>query len=57
MSQGRSAGLYSALGITAGTIIHTLLAALGLSLLLVKIHCCVYDCKMVRCCLFNLFRR
>lgn len=36
MSQGRSAGLYSALGITAGTIIHTLLAALGLSLLLVK---------------------
>jgi threonine/homoserine/homoserine lactone efflux protein len=34
LSGGRSAGLAAALGITAGSIVHTLLAALGLSALL-----------------------
>jgi threonine/homoserine/homoserine lactone efflux protein len=34
MSQGRSAGLYSALGISLGLTVHTALAALGLSALL-----------------------
>lgn len=34
VSQGQSAGLCSVLGITTGSLIHTLLAALGLSVLL-----------------------
>ncbi|GAA0307342.1 LysE family translocator [Psychrobacter aestuarii] len=34
VSQGRSAGLQSVFGITSGTLIHTLLAAFGLSVLL-----------------------
>ena len=34
ISQGQSAGLYSVLGITTGSLIHTLLASLGLSVLL-----------------------
>ena len=34
ISQGREAGLVSALGITAGTFIHTFLAAVGVSALL-----------------------
>ena len=34
ISQGQKAGLYSVLGITSGSLIHTLLAALGLSVLL-----------------------
>ncbi|MGP5211407.1 LysE family translocator [Psychrobacter alimentarius] len=34
VSQGQSAGLYSVLGITTGSLIHTLLASLGLSVLL-----------------------
>lgn len=34
VSQGQSAGFYSVLGITTGSLIHTLLAALGLSVLL-----------------------
>ncbi len=34
LASGRSAGVAAALGITAGSIIHTLLAALGLSALL-----------------------
>ncbi|MEN6671041.1 LysE family translocator [Psychrobacter sp. B38] len=34
VSQGQKAGLYSVLGITSGSLIHTLLAALGLSVLL-----------------------
>lgn len=34
ISQGREAGLYSALGITSGILVHTVLAALGLSVLL-----------------------
>ena len=36
ISQGRAAGIYSALGISAGIIIHTLLAAFGLSVILMK---------------------
>lgn len=36
ISQGRLAGIYSALGIGAGSIIHTLLAAFGLSILLMQ---------------------
>lgn len=36
ISQGRKAGFYSSLGIAAGTVFHTLLAALGLSFLLAK---------------------
>ncbi|SIS39904.1 LysE family translocator [Salimicrobium flavidum] len=35
-SQGLGAGAYSALGISAGVIIHTLLAALGLSVILMQ---------------------
>jgi threonine/homoserine/homoserine lactone efflux protein len=34
LSSGRSAGIAAALGITAGSVIHTILAALGLSALL-----------------------
>ena len=34
VSQGQSAGFYSVLGITTGSLIHTLLASLGLSVLL-----------------------
>jgi RhtB (resistance to homoserine/threonine) family protein len=34
LSQGRSAGLMSALGISAGCLVHTLLAAFGLSAIL-----------------------
>ena len=34
VSQGKAAGVYSVLGITTGSLIHTLLAALGLSVLL-----------------------
>lgn len=34
LSQGRSAGLLSALGISAGCLVHTLLAAFGLSAIL-----------------------
>lgn len=34
MTQGRSAGIASALGISAGSIVHTLAAALGLSALI-----------------------
>jgi len=36
ISQGRKAGLYSVLGVTSGTLVHTLLASLGLSVLLAK---------------------
>lgn len=36
VSQGSKAGIYSSLGIAAGTVVHTLLAAFGLSLLLAK---------------------
>jgi threonine/homoserine/homoserine lactone efflux protein len=36
ISQGRAAGVYSALGISAGVVIHTLLAAFGLSILLMQ---------------------
>ena len=34
VSQGRAAGVYSVLGITSGALVHTLFAALGLSVLL-----------------------
>ena len=34
VSQGQTAGFYSVLGITSGALVHTLLAALGLSVLL-----------------------
>nr|WP_241878079.1 LysE family translocator [Psychrobacter sp. PraFG1]UNK04502.1 LysE family translocator [Psychrobacter sp. PraFG1] len=34
ISQGSKAGVFSALGITSGILVHTLLAALGLSVLL-----------------------
>ncbi|MBO1532075.1 LysE family translocator [Psychrobacter sp. F1192] len=34
ISQGQQAGLYSVFGITSGILVHTLLAALGLSVLL-----------------------
>lgn len=36
VSQGRQAGFYSVLGITSGILVHTLFAALGLSLLLTQ---------------------
>ena len=34
ISQGSRAGFYSVLGITSGILVHTVLAALGLSILL-----------------------
>lgn len=34
MAQGQTAGFYSVLGITSGVLVHTLLASLGLSVLL-----------------------
>ncbi|MBB3113963.1 RhtB (resistance to homoserine/threonine) family protein [Paenibacillus phyllosphaerae] len=36
ISQGRKAGMYSALGISAGVVVHTLLAAFGLSVVLMQ---------------------
>lgn len=36
ISQGKRAGIYSVLGISTGGLIHTVLAALGLSLILAK---------------------
>ncbi|WP_017379082.1 LysE family translocator [Paenisporosarcina sp. TG-14] len=36
ISQGTKTGVYSALGITSGSIIHTLLAAFGLSIILMN---------------------
>ena len=36
VSQGRTAGIYSALGISSGIIVHTLLAAFGLSVILTQ---------------------
>ncbi|WP_415813470.1 LysE family translocator [Mesobacillus thioparans] len=36
ISQGRTAGMYSALGITSGVVVHTLLAAFGLSVILTQ---------------------
>lgn len=36
ISQGRKAGVYSVLGITTGGLIHTVFAALGLSVILAK---------------------
>lgn len=36
ISQGRVAGIYSALGVSAGIVIHTLLAAFGLSVILMQ---------------------
>lgn len=36
ISQGRTAGIYSALGVSAGVVIHTLLAAFGLSVILMQ---------------------
>nr|WP_317200007.1 LysE family translocator [uncultured Psychrobacter sp.] len=36
VSQGKKAGLYSVLGIVSGILLHTVLAALGLSIILAK---------------------
>jgi threonine/homoserine/homoserine lactone efflux protein len=36
ISQGRTAGIYSALGISSGIVVHTLLAAFGLSVILTQ---------------------
>ncbi|WP_336516020.1 LysE family translocator [Pollutibacter soli] len=36
IGQGRKAGIVSALGIAAGTVVHTLMAALGLSIIIAK---------------------
>jgi threonine/homoserine/homoserine lactone efflux protein len=36
ISQGRKAGVYSVLGISTGSFIHTLLATFGLSIILTK---------------------
>ncbi|WP_435949832.1 LysE family translocator [Psychrobacter sp. DM8] len=36
VSQGKKAGLYSVLGIVSGILVHTVLAALGLSIILAK---------------------
>ena len=36
IAQGRRAGIYSVLGITSGTVVHTLFASFGLSIILAK---------------------
>ncbi|HEY4650887.1 MAG TPA: LysE family translocator [Pontibacter sp.] len=36
ITQGRKAGIYSTLGVNAGVLVHTLFAALGLSLIVAK---------------------
>ena len=36
VSQGKKAGLYSVLGVVSGILVHTVLAALGLSIILAK---------------------
>lgn len=36
VSQGKKAGIYSVLGVVSGILVHTLLAALGLSIILAK---------------------
>lgn len=36
MAQGRKAGMYSALGISTGSLVHTLLAAFGLSIVIAQ---------------------
>ena len=36
IAQGKRAGLYSSLGIATGVLVHTVLAAMGLSLLLAQ---------------------
>ncbi|WP_075981764.1 LysE family translocator [Bacillus massilinigeriensis] len=36
ISQGKKAGIYSALGISLGSVVHTLLAAFGLSIILTQ---------------------
>lgn len=36
VSQGKKAGIYSALGITSGAVVHTILASFGLSVILMK---------------------
>lgn len=36
IAQGRTAGIYSALGISAGIVVHTFLAAFGLSVILMQ---------------------
>ena len=36
ISQGKKAGIYSALGISAGTMVHTLFATFGLSMILMQ---------------------
>lgn len=36
LSQGKKAGIYASLGINAGILVHTLFAALGLSMLIAK---------------------
>lgn len=34
ISQGRDAGIYSALGVSVGAVVHTILSGLGLSVIL-----------------------
>lgn len=46
LSQGRSAGMASALGIASGTMVHTLAAALGLSALLATSATAFFVIKM-----------
>lgn len=36
VTQGKRAGIYSALGITSGAVVHTILASLGLTVILMK---------------------
>lgn len=36
ISQGKSAGIYSAIGVNAGILVHTMFAALGLSVLIAQ---------------------
>ncbi|MFD2442523.1 LysE family translocator [Bacillus sp. CGMCC 1.16607] len=50
ISQGRKAGIYSTLGITCGTIVHTLLAAFGLSVILMSSALVFNAIKIIGAC-------
>jgi len=47
ITQGRRAGIYSVLGISSGSLIHTMLAAFGLSIILAKSAFAFYIIKYI----------
>lgn len=58
VSQGKKAGILSALGISTGALFHVLLATLGLSVILSKspIIFDIVKCKMLSSFLYDIFR-